>query len=82
MTIWHPHTDIPTRITTAVIAVRDETDNALRLLDGIYYHRKGQWIAEENGDRIGYAEFWWAAEDDLLAWLPINPTRKEPTHDR
>lgn len=74
---WRPHTEKPREIPcTAIIAVLDKGDGQPNLLSGVYtftVHRDSWWD-EISGKPITELVFWWRAETELLADLPILPT--------
>lgn len=71
---WHPHTDKPTEICNALIAVADEglgeDGDPWFMLPAIFnWHPASGWVEEKTGTRLIHTEFWWVREDDLLAPL-------------
>lgn len=73
--IWHPHTTRPEQGTVAIIAHRDPAaepgEPPLILYGGLHMFEQGQWVSEDGGVAITDHEFWWAAERDLLALVPL-----------
>lgn len=69
---WHPHTEAPATPTTAILACPptecDDPDSGWMLTGRIYMHGPNGWISED-GSHIPEGEFWWCAEDDLIAHL-------------
>lgn len=78
---WRPHTEKPDSIpVTALIVVRDETGE-LMLLDGIYtmpVHSDGQWRHESTDCPMGYTEYWWLEEGQIMRTVPA-PMLRVPT---
>lgn len=73
--IWHSHTTRPEQGTVAIIAHRDDPADfdgpPLILYAGLHMFDRGQWVSEDGGVPITDTEFWWAAERDLLALVPV-----------
>ena len=69
---WRPHTETPTGITTALIAVPPgpNDDAGVVLLPGIYFGSpKRGWVNENTLEPISENKFWWLSEVELVAPL-------------
>lgn len=86
---WNPHTHRPQPGATAIIATppgeHDDPDAGWMLAGRIYMHGPDGWISEDGGS-VPEGEFWWCAEDDLIAHLmPLIATQTNghggPAHE-
>lgn len=70
---WHPHTETPDGLLTAVIAVESmESDDRPYIAGEIYEWRPEHecWMGETNGLTLKHPVFWWMPERELLETLP------------
>jgi hypothetical protein len=77
---WRPHTEKPVALPiTALIVVRDEIGELVLLGDifNLTAHTEGEWRDERTNMPIGYPEYWWLPEEELLAAVPA-PMTVEP----
>lgn len=67
---WRPRTEQPSRLSAnGLIAVLSEEGEPF-LLGELYEWTADGWARASGGAPLKHAEFWWAAEGDLLAALP------------
>lgn len=75
---WRKHTEIPTELTTAIIAVPGEgygqgCEEPVLLAEMHYFHPKqsSAWKSEVSNESLRHQRFWWLPEDSLtLVLLP------------
>jgi hypothetical protein len=69
---WHPHTEHPTKPTTALIAseVSEDMPGEYVLVGPICMWRQGRWVEEVSGDPLDTdMPFFWLDECDLVATI-------------
>jgi hypothetical protein len=77
---WRSHTSAPACLpATALVAVRS-SDGSFFCLGELHECTANGWVRESDGAPVGYAEFWWLPEAELLAEL--ERTRTDDTTAR